>query len=160
MDLDALQARIGRRFNDVALLERAVTHPSYANEMGVPGNETLEYLGDAVVDLAASHLLFVAHPQADEGELSRRRSALVNEAALAAIARDLGLGEALRLGRSETNSEGRQKPRVLADVVEALIGAIFLDAGYEAALAFIRDRFDWRGAENVAGHPSQAAPDP
>ncbi len=142
-DLAALEARIGHRFADAGLLARALTHRSFANEQGggeTPGshNERLEFLGDAVLDLAVTHLLLERLPEAAEGELSRLRAAVVSERALAALARRLDLGRHLRLGRGEERTGGRDKPSILADAFEALVGAVYLDAGWPAAFALVR----------------------
>lgn len=133
MELDAFEELLGYSFRDRQLLARAITHPSYANERHEPDNQRLEFLGDAVLDLVASRMLYESYPDAKEGELSRRRAAMVNEDALAEVGRRLGLGGIVRLGRSELGSGGASKPSVLADTVEAIAGAVYHDAGYEAA---------------------------
>lgn len=130
--LDRLQERIRYRFSDVALLQEALTHRSFVNEH--PGqteshNERLEFLGDAVLDLLVSERIFLDFPQRDEGELTRIRAEVVNEASLAACARRLDLGAALRLGRGEDRSGGRAKDSLLADAFEALLGALYREAG-------------------------------
>jgi ribonuclease-3 len=144
MSLDALQQRMGYVFLDVALLETALTHASHAHEQGGEHNERLEFLGDAVLQLAASALVSRRFPKAREGELSRLRSRLVNTRALAEIARSLGLGPLLRLGIGEDDSGGREREGVLADATEAILGAVFLEGGYEAAAdvaqSWVRDR--------------------
>ncbi len=132
---DALQAALGYAFRDAGLLEAALSHASYAHEQdGDRGNERLEYLGDAVLDLAIAHLLCEAHPGWQEGDLTRARAALVNKRALAARARRLRLGEFLKLGRTEQRSRGEHKDSILADSLEALFGAVYLDGGLAAAL--------------------------
>lgn len=139
--LAAIEERLGYRFRDPSLLVDALTHRSFRNErpdLASRDNERLEYLGDAIVDLAASALLFERYPDAREGELTRRRADLVCEAGLAVIARSLGLGDALRLGRGEDRSGGRTKPRLLASVLEALVAAVSLDRGSAEALAVAR----------------------
>lgn len=144
MKLDELQQRMGYVFLDSDLLLQALTHSSYANEHGVPDNERLEFVGDAVLQLAASSMLAKRFPTAREGQLSRLRSRLVNTQALAQIARSLGLGALLRLGVGEEDSGGRDKDSVLADATEALLGAIFAEGGFaaaaEVAQIWIRDR--------------------
>jgi len=118
-----------------------LTHRSYANEQRGEtsvDNERLEFLGDAVLDLAVGHQLLVDHPHADEGELSRLRAELVSAPSLARMARQLGLGECLLLGRGEDRSGGRNKESLQADGFEAVIGAIFLDAGYVVAAEVVR----------------------
>lgn len=133
MNLEAFEELLGYRFQDRELLVRAITHPSFANERHEPDNQRLEFLGDAVLDLVASRMLYERHPAAKEGELSRRRAAMVNEEALAGVGRRLGLGGIVRLGRSELGSGGASKPSVLADTVEAVAGAVYHESGYEAA---------------------------
>jgi len=131
-----LERRIGHRFVDRALLAAALTHRSFANESraaSIPDNERLEFLGDAVLDLVIGHRLYEIHHAADEGELSRLRSELVSSPSLARLARELGLGDCLRLGRGEARSGGRDKESLLADTLEAVVGAVFIDAGYAAA---------------------------
>jgi len=133
---DDLERRIGHRFVDRGLLAAALTHRSFANESraaSISDNERLEFLGDAVLDLVIGHTLYEIHPAADEGELSRLRSELVSTPSLARLARELGLGGCLRLGRGEARSGGRDKESLLADTLEAVVGAVFIDAGYAAA---------------------------
>jgi ribonuclease-3 len=120
-------------FTDPRLLEEALTHASWSHEHGGPDNERLEFLGDAVLQLAVSRLLVQAYPGSGEGSLSRMRQQLVNTRALAEVARSLDLGPSLRLGVGEDQSGGRARDRVLAGGVEALLGAVFLDAGFTAA---------------------------
>ena len=140
----ALEARIGHRFADRELLARALTHRSYANESRDPAiadNERLEFLGDAVLDLSIGHLLLTAHGEADEGELSRLRAELVSEPSLASLAQELALGDCLLLGRGESRSGGRTKESLLANTLEALLGAMFLDAGYAVTESAVRRWF-------------------
>jgi ribonuclease-3 len=126
--------RLGHEFRDPGLLELALTHRSWANERTSDATyERLEFLGDAVLGLLAAEWLFQRHDEAPEGELSRRKSYLVSERVLAAEGRRLGLGEVLRLGVGEERSGGRSKPSLLADALEAVIGAVFLDGGLQAA---------------------------
>ncbi len=133
------EQRIGYRFRDSALLEQALTHISaltgVRNRAG--SYQRLEFLGDHVLGLVVSDMLFRAFPKADEGEMSRRLADLVRKEACADVAREIDLGEAVRLGSSEANAGGRSRTAILADVCEALIGAIFVDGGYVAASAFI-----------------------
>lgn len=136
--LDALQRRLQHRFADRRLIERAVTHRSF----GAEHNERLEFLGDAVLELAISTLLFTQMRQVPEGELSRVRALLVRQDSLHRIALRLRLPEALRLGEGEARSGGRERPSILADAVEALIGAVFLDAGYDGARQLVERLFD------------------
>jgi ribonuclease-3 len=121
--------RLGYSFRDPALLEAALTHRS----AGRTNYERLEFLGDAVLALAAAELVFASYPQADEGELSRYRASLVSGSSLAELASELGIGVQLRLGGGELKSGGHRRNSILADAIEAVIGAIYLDAGFEAA---------------------------
>jgi len=141
--LEALAVRLGRRFRDLELLDRALRHSSYTNENPDtgPSNEQLEFLGDAVLALAASDLLLKSFPEEPEGALTRRRAALVNARTLAAVARDLGLGRHLLVGRGEERQGGRRKPSLLADSLEAVLAAVFLDGGLRAAQACLRRWF-------------------
>ncbi len=137
----ALERRLGHVFQQAALLEMALQHPSFAHEQsGTRGNERLEFLGDAVIDLAAAQLLFEAHPTWEEGHLSRARAALVNTSALARHARELDVPAHVRLGRTERKG-GTEKDSILANVFEAVIGAMYLDAGLEPVLALARQLF-------------------
>ncbi len=132
--LDAFEQRLGYRFERRELLERALTHRSYANERGLDADyERLEFLGDAVLGLATAERLFAERPRRSEGELTRRLGHLVSSRVLARRAAELGVGEALRLGVGEERSGGRTKASLLADALEAVLGAVFLDGGYEAA---------------------------
>lgn len=135
--LEILEERCGHRFADRGLLERAITHNSWAVEAGTESNQTFEFLGDAVVDLAVSELLMTAHGACSEGELTRMRASIVSSKGLARAARELELGRWVRLGRGEERSGGRQKGRILADTYEAVIGAIYLDGGYAPARAAV-----------------------
>jgi ribonuclease III len=142
MNLTRLQERLGYQFADVALLQRALTHPAYANETNVQDNQSLEFLGEAVVDLIASTLLLRRFPQAKEGELSKRRAGMVNEAALAQIARRLALGTELLLNKADREHGAEYRPSILADALEAVVGAIFQDAGFERTLAVTEGWFE------------------
>jgi len=125
---------LGHRFTNDRLLMQALTHRSYVNEVSDPGvadNERFEFLGDAVIDLVVSTALMERFPEAREGRLSKIRASVVSEGALARLAREMGLGEALRLGRGELMSGGRDKPSILSDAFEALIAAVYMDAGLE-----------------------------
>lgn len=141
-DLKELAAGLGHEFARPELLEQALTHSSYANELKAGGanNERLEFLGDAVLDLVVSERLLARFPEASEGELSKLRAFLVSAPSLAEIGRSLRLGDYFRLGRGEEKSGGRAKRGLLADAVEAVIAALYLDGGVEAARAFA-DRF-------------------
>ncbi len=136
ISLDVLQERIGYRFSKVSYLERAVTHSSYSNETGARNhhllcNERLEFLGDSVLSLVVSNYLYTHFSEYPEGTLTRIRSSVVCEAALASFAEKIGLGEFLLLGRGEAQNGGAEKPAILADAFEALLAAIYLDAGTE-----------------------------
>ncbi len=131
-ELDALQRRLGARFRRPLLLERAVTHRSYANEQGLEHNyERLEFLGDSVIGLVVAEWLFRSRPDLPEGGLSELMAYLVSRPVLAERAATIGLGAALKLGIGEERSGGREKPSLLADALEAVIGALFLDGGLE-----------------------------
>jgi len=137
-----LSERLGFVFEDEALLETALTHPSQSYETdGSRGNERLEYLGDAVLDLTVAELLYQAHPEWSEGDLTRARAILVNTAALAAKARILELGDYVRLGGSERGSGGSEKDSILAGLFEAVIGAIYLDGGLAPVMVLVRRIF-------------------
>ncbi|KNY07165.1 ribonuclease III [Microbacterium sp. GCS4] len=119
---------------DAELLELALTHRSYAYEHGgIPHNERLEFLGDSVLGQAVTVMLFTTHPELDEGSLAKRRASVVSTVALAEVARGIGLGSHLLLGRGEEQTGGRDKDSILADTMEAVIGATFLSAGPDAA---------------------------
>lgn len=135
--LDSLQTRIGYRFGDVELLGRALTHRSH----GVEHNERLEFLGDAVLSLAVSALLFERFGGSDEGDLTRVRAHLVREDSLHKVALGLELPDALRLGDGEARGGGAQRASILADALEAVIGASFLDGGFDAARGVVERLF-------------------
>jgi ribonuclease-3 len=144
ISLQELQSAIGYQFHDPQLLETALTHKSYMNEHpeeDAISNERLEFLGDAVLDLAISHLLMEAHPQGPEGMLSRWRAAMVNEKSLAGKAQSLDLGRYLLLGRGEERTRGRTKRSLLADAYEAVLAAIYLDGGFTEAFQVIKRQF-------------------
>jgi ribonuclease III len=133
-----IQQRIAYQFSNTELLERALTHKSYANENRVPyHNERMEFLGDAVLNLVVSEYLMKTCPDSTEGDLSRLRAAVVSEPALAAIAREIGLGRYILLGRGEEQTGGRDKGSLLANCLEALIASIYLDTGKDSADAFV-----------------------
>ena len=141
--LAELQIRLGHSFRDENLLRLALTHPSVAHEANtaLTHNQRLEFLGDSVLGLVLSRELFEKFPAADEGALTKSRAKLVNAGSLAARARELGLGAHLILSRGEENTGGRERASALADAFEALLGAIFLDGGFEAARAFVLREF-------------------
>ena len=130
--LDELEERIGYRFRDRYLLDCALTHTSFANEQKIQtfkDYERIEFLGDAVLEMISSDFLYRTYPDKKEGELTKLRASLVCEPALAYCARDLSLGTFIRLGRGEEASGGREKDSIISDVMEALIGAMYLDSG-------------------------------
>lgn len=142
--LGRLQEALGYRFRDLSLLEEALTHRSLLNEINHRGkrdNERLEFLGDAVLGLVVAELLMKALPEGREGELTLNRAALVKRKKLADIARRLALGDYLYLGKGEERTAGRQKISILADAFEAVVGAVFLDGGFDAARTLVRDHF-------------------
>jgi ribonuclease-3 len=133
-----LQQQIAFTYRDPRLLERALTHKSYANENRLTEhNERMEFLGDSVLNLVVSELLMNALPEASEGDLSRIRAAVVSEPSLAAVAREIGLGEFLLVGRGEEQTGGRDKDSLLADSLEALVASLYLDGGIDRASDFI-----------------------
>ena len=131
--LASLQSRLQHRFSDPSLLQRAVTHRSFSAEH----NERLEFLGDSVLNLAVSTLLYRRLQAQNEGDLSRVRANLVKEGTLHQLAKDLRLDQVLHLGEGEARSGGHQRPSILADALEAVIGAVYLDAGFAAAEALV-----------------------
>jgi ribonuclease III len=135
--LDALQKRLGHTFSEQALLTRALTHRSF----GADHNERLEFLGDAVLNLAISSLLFERFGGSDEGDLTRVRAHLVREESLHRTALTLGLPDVMRLSEGEARGGGAQRPSILADALEALIGAAYLDGGFDRALELVRRLF-------------------
>lgn len=151
--LDTLQSRLQHHFSDPDLLTLAVTHRSFSADH----NERLEFLGDSVLNLAVAHLLFERLSELPEGDLSRVRANLVKQDTLHGLALKLGLAEALRLGEGELRSGGQRRPSILADALEAILGAVYLDAGYAVAEALVHRLF-----ESVAINPTMqaAAKDP
>lgn len=149
-DLKNLEKKLGFVFKNQALLNEAVTHRSFLNEnpeWPFPHNERLEYLGDAVLELAVSDFLFKKYPDVDEGKLTSYRAALVNYQMMARVAKEFGLEDFLLLSKGEAKDNGKAREVILADSSEALIGAIYLDQGYEQAANFI--------ANNVLPHLDQ-----
>lgn len=135
-----LETKLGYRFKNRQLLKNALTHSSYANENkgeGMPSNERLEFLGDSVLGFAAAKHLYAMQPALPEGRMTRLRAELVCEQSLYGVARDLELGRYLRMGHGEEKNGGRERPSILADAVEAVIAAIYLDGGMEPAERFI-----------------------
>ncbi|NVM57343.1 MAG: ribonuclease III [Desulfobacterales bacterium] len=142
--LSSLENDLGYQFKDIGLLREALQHSSYVNEQSDPSledNERLEFLGDAVLDLVITHILMNHFPQTREGDLSRMRATIVNEPQLAAVAQSLNLGDHLLLGRGETLAHGQEKRSILADALEAVIAAVYLDGGLQAAFEVIKRQF-------------------
>ena len=135
--MEKLCDRIGYRFGDAKLLATALTHPSFGGDHHVPHYQRLEFLGDAVLELAVSRYLYYELPEVDEGKLTRIRAALVREESLNRAAQRIGLGEFIRLSVGEERSGGRQKPSILSDVMEAVLAAVYLDAGFDEAVRII-----------------------
>ena len=140
MKLEDLEKKIGHSFTNKALLEKALTHSSYAYEREADkaaDNELLEFLGDSVVGLAAADFFYSAYPDLTEGDLSKFKSTATSTLSLSELAKKLNLDKAILLGRGEEKSGGRKKKTILADVFEAVVGAVYIDGGFETAKAFI-----------------------
>ena len=143
--LRALEKSLGYSFRKKGILKQALTHKSFANEKRLPAsshNERLEFLGDAVLELAVSEYLMERYPRFSEGDLSKLRASIVNEKQLAGIARGLKLGDYLFLGRGEEQTSGREKSSLLADGFEALLGGIYLDGGYKKGSQIVRKHYE------------------
>ena len=138
-DLHTLEQRLGHRYENIGLLQTALTHPSYVNEnrKGLKNNQRLEFLGDSVLSIVVAQYLFEHYTSLPEGELTKLRASLVCEKALHQFALQIDLGEFLLLGRGEENTGGRQRPSILADAFEAVIASIYLDGGLEEARKFV-----------------------
>ncbi|MEK7613057.1 MAG: ribonuclease III [Patescibacteria group bacterium] len=139
-DFKTFEARAGIQFNDIDLLRQAFTHRSYLNEhRGIKHghNERLEFLGDAVLELVATHFLYEKYPEKNEGELTAYRAALVNAVTCAEVGQEVGINDFLLLSRGEAKDTGRARGVLLANAFEALVGALYIDQGYDAARAFI-----------------------
>lgn len=137
MSQQILFKRLGYVFSDSHLLTQALTHRSFSGQ----NNERLEFLGDGVLNFIIAHQLYLRFPKLDEGDLSRLRAQLVKEASLCEIALSLNIGDALRMGEGELKSAGWRRPSILADALEAIVGAVYLDGGFEAAEAFVRNLY-------------------
>lgn len=135
--MQVLEERLGHVFQNRKLLETALTHPSFGGDHHVPHYQRLEFLGDAVLELAVSRYLYFELPEVDEGKLTRIRAALVREESLNRAARRIGLGAFIRLSVGEERSGGREKPSILSDVMEAVLAAVYLDAGFDEAVRII-----------------------
>ena len=139
--MEALEEKLGYHFTDRSLLENALTHSSYANEHKADGrtsNERLEFLGDSVLGMVTADYLYRAHPNLPEGDLTRTRAALVCEDSLVEVAQRLDLGAYLKLGRGEETGGGRERPSIVADAVEAVLAAVYLDGGIGSARKLIQ----------------------
>src|SRR3989338_7447646 len=155
-DFKRFQERIGCTFRDARLIEQAFTHRSHLNENRAPGrehNERLEFLGDAVLELVVTEFLFAKYPDKPEGDLTAIRAALVNTVSIADAATKLGMNEYLLLSRGEARDTGRARAIILANAVEALICALYLDDGYTAAQKFIEAQLFHKTDEVVAKGP-------
>ncbi len=152
-----VEAWVNHQFSDRSLLQEALTHPSATRrgKNASRNNQRLEFLGDRVLGLVVAHLLIARFPNEDEGPLSRRHAGLVRRETLAKIASDMGLGHMLTFARGEEASKGRDNPSILADALEALIGALYLDAGLVPAENFIREK--WDSHVNVMERPPRDA---
>jgi len=173
-DWTGLEQALGTRL-DPALAEQALTHRSYAYENGgIPTNERLEFLGDSVLGVVVTHALYAEHPDLPEGQLAKLRAGVVSTKALAAVARGIGLGQWLRLGRGEESTGGRDKSSILADTLEALLAAVYLDRGLDGATEVVRGLFgpllttllaeqggqDWKTAlQELAAAPGEDVPE-
>ena len=153
MKPDALRVQLGHAFRRPELLAQALTHRSF----GAGNNERLEFVGDAVLDCAIAAILYRRYPGIPEGELSRVRASLVNGETLARLGAALGLSDAIRLGEGELRSGGATRPSILADALEAIIGAVFLDAGFDAAHGVVERIF---AAELAGVDPAALSKDP
>ena len=155
-DLAQLEMRLGHRFRDPDLARQALTHRSF----GTPHNERLEFLGDALLNCSVATILYERFPQLPEGDLSRLRAALVNQGSLSEVAVMLGLGDRLRLGEGELKSGGFRRPSILADALEALLGSVFLDAGFDATrrvvATLLTDKLDSAADKPVDKDPKTA----
>jgi len=150
-DFNTFQEKLGIQFNELDLLRQAFTHRSYLNEHRgeVKGhNERLEFLGDAVLELIATHFLYLKFPAQTEGDLTAYRAALVNAVTCAEVAQELGMNDYLLLSRGEAKDTGRARGILMANAFEALVGAIYLDQGYDAAKAFI-DKYLFPKIDNI-----------
>ncbi len=147
VDLNTFMRKLHYKFLDLSLIDEAFRHSSFVNEqvgIDLQDNERLEFLGDAVLNLAVGHILMKRYPDLKEGDLSRMRASLVNESQLTLIARMMNLGDYIRLGKGEEQTNGREKSSILANTFEAVIAAVYLDGGYDAAYQIIETHFSSR----------------
>ena len=158
--MEALEEKLGYRFTNRAFLENALTHSSYANEnkaKGLQSNERLEFLGDSVLGMVVADYLFRTHPDLPEGDLTRTRAALVFEGSLVEVAQCLELGAYLKLGKGEEAGGGRERPSIIADAVEAVLAAVYLDGGIGSARKLIQKFILDREAEKSASRDYKTA---
>jgi ribonuclease III, bacterial len=155
--LEHIEESLGYTFKTKAFLETALIHSSYANEQetGAEHNERLEFLGDAVLELCVSSDLFTRFSAAREGDLTRMRAKIVSQPFLADLAREYGLDMALRLGRGEESQGGRERPSLLSDAFEAVLGAVYLDGGFDAVTTVVRTVFDGKWPVQKQGSPTK-----
>lgn len=145
-DLSELQQKLFYEFKNIDFLVESLRHSSFVNEneeLDIQDNERLEFLGDAVLNLVVGHMLMHRYPDLKEGDLSKMRANLVNESQLASIAQEMDLGSYLQLGKGEIQTKGSEKPSILANTFEAVVAAVYLDGGYNAAFKFIHDHFSF-----------------
>jgi ribonuclease III len=150
-ELESLERKFGHVFADRALLNQALTHRSFSS----PHNERLEFLGDSVLNCAVAALIYARFPEMPEGELSRLRANLVNQSVLAEVANELGVGGLLRLGEGEVKTGGAARPSILADALEAMLGAVYLDDGFARACAVVETLFSGRVGDISEHAPSK-----
>ena len=155
--LDQIEKSLGYTFTTKSFLLTALTHSSYANEKdgGAEHNERLEFLGDAVLELCVSSELFSRFPAAREGDLTRMRAKIVSQPFLADLAKEYGFDTALNLGRGEESQGGRERPSLLSDVFEAVLGAVYLDGGFDAVTTVVRTVFDGKWSVQKQGGPAK-----
>lgn len=139
--LASLEDRLGYVFTDPSLLLEALTHTSFSAENSAPSYERLEFLGDAVLGLVTASTIFDSYPEAPEGEMTKLRAVVVDQRSLAAVGRDLGVPDHIRVGRGEERAGGRDRDSIVSDVVEAILGAVYIDGGWAEAARLVRDEW-------------------
>lgn len=149
--MDKVQEKLGYKFNDVKLLKTALTHSSYANEKHIRSNERLEFLGDSVLSLIISDYIFKKMKGAYEGDLSKFRATLVCEHSLAEVAKKISLSSFIYLGKGEDKMGGRYRPSIVSDAFEAVLGAIYLDGGFETARVWLLNLMETRIDDTLSG---------
>jgi ribonuclease-3 len=140
--LASLEDRLGYVFTDPSLLLEALTHTSFSAENSAPSYERLEFLGDAVLGLVTASTIFDSYPEAPEGEMTKLRAVVVDQRSLAAVGRDLGIPDHIRVGRGEERSGGRDRDSIISDVVEAILGAVYIDGGWAEVARLVRDEWE------------------